>query len=215
MERIVDMKMKMPSTPASPRRAPFGAGAAAAAVAAVLAASLAAGAVPAACGQAHAAETRMYLVQVDNPFQVGEAGSASAGAFQEFVLQGSISGGIGEVSYSWLVSTDGGATWVEPGSIEGLMLHWDEGSQRLTASGPAGEYLFKLIAVDSKGNSASQVFKVSIVGDGPVSAAVSAVKTGDAAPIAAAAALAGVGAAGVAVAARASRKKRMEEEDGE
>lgn len=150
--------------------------------------------------------TELTLRQVDNPFNVGANQHLTINEGESLTLKGDITGGFGDVSYQWFVSTDGGNHWEKVNGAAGIELRIENAQ--------AGDYVYRLIATDMYGNTAHQDFYVTVKGNGiadSVAEAVSnAVKTGDSLPIAGIAGIAVVaaGAAGIA-----AKKRREGKED--
>lgn len=188
------------------------------AVPAALAATIALSAAVAPCAPATAyadahGSTELTLRQVDNPFDTGANQHLTVNEGGSLALRGDITGGFGDVSYQWFVSTDGGNHWEKVIGATGAELNIEDAQ--------AGDYVYRLVATDMYGNTAHQDFYVTVKGNGNGSAesaassaidAVSgAVKTGDALPIAG---LAGAALMAGGLAARSYRKlaKSNEEE---
>lgn len=179
-----------------------------AALAATIALSAAAApCAPAAAYAAHAhGSTELTLRQVENPFDTGANQHLTINEGENLTLKGDITGGFGDVSYQWFVSTDGGNHWEKVNGAAGIELSIEDAQ--------AGDYIYRLVASDMYSNTAHQDFYVTVKGNGiadSVAEAVSnAVKTGDSLPIAGVAGIAVVaaGAAGVA-----AKKRREGKED--
>lgn len=181
------------------------------AVPAALAAAITLSAAVAPCAPATAyadahGSTELTLRQVDNPFDTGANQHLTINEGESLTLKGDITGGFGDVSYQWFVSTDGGNHWEKVIGATGAELNIEDAQ--------AGDYVYRLIATDMYGNTAHQDFYVTVKGNGiadSVAEAVSnAVKTGDSLPI--------VGVAGIAVVAAgaagiAAKKRREGKED--
>lgn len=182
------------------------------AVPAALAATIAlsAAAAPCAPAAAYAADahgsTELTLRQVENPFDTGANQHLTINEGENLTLKGDITGGFGDVTYRWYVSSDGGEHW---DLVEGA-----HGTSLDLKNMKAGEYIYRLVASDMYSNTAHQDFYVTVKGNGiadSVAEAVSnAVKTGDSLPIAGVAGIAVVaaGAAGIA-----AKKRREGKED--
>lgn len=87
-------------------------------VPAALAATIALSAAVAPCAPATAyadahGSTELTLRQVDNPFDTGANQHLSINEGGSLALRGDITGGFGDVSYQWFVSTDSGNQWVK------------------------------------------------------------------------------------------------------
>lgn len=180
------------------------------AVPAALAATIALSAAAAPCAPATAyadthSSTELTLRQVENPFDTGANQHLTINEGETLTLKGDITGGFGEVSYQWFVSTDGGNHWEKVNGAAGIELRIEDAQ--------AGDYIYRLIATDMYGNTAHQDFYVTVNGAGSnaIDAVSDAVKTGDALPIAG---LAGVALMAGGLAARFYRKlaKSNEEE---
>lgn len=183
------------------------------AVPVALAATIALSAAAAPCAPATAyadthSSTELTLRQVDNPFDTGANQHLTINEGGNLTLKGDITGGFGEVSYQWFVSTDGGNHWEKVNGAAGIELSIEDAQ--------AGDYVYRLVATDMYGNTAHQDFYVTVNGaDSAASSAIDAVsgavKTGDALPIAG---LAGVALMAGGLAARSYRKlaKSNEEE---
>lgn len=180
-------------------------------VPAALAATIAFSAAVAPCAPATAyadahGSTELTLRQVDNPFDTGANQHLTINEGGSLALRGDITGGFGDVSYQWFVSTDGGNHWEKAIGAAGAELNIENAQ--------AGDYVYRLVATDMYGNTAHQDFYVTVKGNGiadSVAEAVSnAVKTGDSLPIAGVAGIAVVaaGAAGIA-----AKKRREGKED--
>ena len=143
--------------------------------------------------------TELTLRQVDNPFNVGPDERHTIDEGDDLTLKGNITGGFGDVSHQWLVSTDGGRTWNE---VEGAA-----GSAFDIEGAKAGEYVYRFVATDRYGNTAHQDFYVTVrAAAGTAADAVSAaVRTGDALPIAG---IAGAALLAGGLAARSCRKQK-------
>lgn len=182
------------------------------AVPAALAAAITLSAAVAPCAPATAyadahGSTELTLRQVDNPFDTGANQHLTINEGESLTLKGDITGGFGDVTYRWYVSSDGGEHW---NLVEGA-----HGTSLDLKNMKAGEYIYQLVASDMYSNTAHQDFYVTVKGNGiadSVAAAVSnAVKTGDSLPIAG---LAGAALMAGGLAARSYRKlaKSNEEE---
>lgn len=183
------------------------------AVPAALAATIALSAAAAPCAPATAyadthSSTELTLRQVENPFDTGANQHYTINEGENLTLKGDITGGFGDVSYQWFVSTDGGNHWEKVNGAAGIELSIEDAQ--------AGDYIYRLVATDMYGNTAHQDFYVTVNGaDSAASSAIDAVsdavKTGDALPIAG---LAGVALMAGGLAARSYRKlaKSNEEE---
>lgn len=176
------------------------------AVPAALAATIAlsAAAAPCAPAAAYAADahgsTELTLRQVENPFDTGANQHLAINEGESLTLKGDVTGGFGEVSYQWFVSTDGGNHWEKVNGAAGIELSIEDAQP--------GDYIYRLVATDMYGNTAHQDFYVTVNGaDSAASSAIDAVsgavKTGDALPIAG---LAGVALMAGGLAARSYRK---------
>lgn len=174
--------------------------------------ALSAAAAPCAPAAAYAADahgsTELTLRQVENPFDTGANQHLTINEGENLTLKGDITGGFGEVSYQWFVSTDGGNHWEKVNGAAGIELSIEDAQ--------AGDYVYRLVATDMYGNTAHQDFYVTVNGAGgaassAIDAVSGAVKTGDALPIAG---LAGVALMAGGLAARSYRKlaKSNEEE---
>lgn len=151
--------------------------------------------------------TELTLRQVDNPFNVGPDERHTIDEGDDLTLKGNITGGFGDVSHQWFVSTDGGKTWNE---VEGA-----SGSAFDIEGAKAGEYIYRFVATDRYGNTAHQDFYVTVraaatgadgtVVDAAVDAVSVAVRTGDALPIAG---IAGAALLAGGLAARSCRKQK-------
>lgn len=97
--------------------------------------------------------TELTLRQVDNPFNVGPDERHTIDEGDDLTLKGNITGGFGDVSHQWFVSTDGGKTWNE---VEGA-----SGSAFDIECAKAGEYIYRFVATDRYGNTAHQDFYVT------------------------------------------------------
>lgn len=150
--------------------------------------------------------TVLSLRAVDNPFNAGADQRFTINEGEDLTLSGDITGGFGDVTYRWYVSSDGGEHW---NLVEGA-----HGTSLDLKNMKAGEYIYRLVASDMYSNTAHQDFYVTVKGNGiadSVAEAVSnAVKTGDSLPIAGVAGIAVVaaGAAGIA-----AKKRRDGKED--
>lgn len=176
--------------------------------------ALSAAAAPCAPATAYASDahssTELTLRQVDNPFDTGTNQHLTINEGESLTLKGDITGGFGDVSYQWFVSTDGGNHW-EKVNGAGIELSIEDAQ--------TGDYVYRLVATDMYGNTAHQDFYVTVNGNGSAASAASsaidavsgAVKTGDALPIAG---LAGAALMAGGLAARSYRKlaKSNEEE---
>lgn len=184
------------------------------AVPAALAATIAlsAAAAPCAPAAAYAADahgsTELTLRQVENPFDTGANQHLTINEGGNLTLKGDITGGFGEVSYQWFVSTDGGNHWEKVNGAAGIELSIEDAQ--------AGDYVYRIVATDMYGNTAHQDFYVTVNGAGSaassaIDAVSGAVKTGDALPIAG---IAGAALMAGGLAARSYRKlaKSNEEE---
>ena len=185
------------------------------AVPAALAATIALSAAAAPCAPATAyasdahSSTELTLRQVDNPFDTGANQHLTINEGESLTLKGDITGGFGDVSYQWFVSTDGGNHWEKVNGAAGIELRIE--------SAQAGDCVYRLVATDMYGNTAHQDFYVNGTNSaaGAASSAIDAVsgavKTGDALPIAG---LAGAALMAGGLAARSYRKlaKSNEEE---
>lgn len=177
--------------------------------AALAAVVLSAAAAPCAPATAYAADahgsTELTLRQVENPFDTGANQHYTINEGENLTLVGDITGGFGDVSYQWFVSTDGGNHWEKVNGAAGIELRIEDAQ--------AGDYIYRLVATDMYGNTAHQDFYVTVNGAGSsaIDAVSDAVKTGDALPIAG---LAGVALMAGGLAARSYRKlaKSNEEE---
>lgn len=152
--------------------------------------------------------TELTLRQVDNPFNVGANQHLTINEGESLTLKGDITGGFGEVSYQWFVSTDGGNHWERVNGANGAELNIENAQ--------AGDYVYRLVATDMYGNMAHQDFYVTVNGtnsaaSSAIDAVSDAVKTGDALPIAG---IAGAALMAGGLAARSYRKlaKSNEEE---
>lgn len=182
-------------------------------VPAALAATIALSAAAAPCAPATAyadthSSTELTLRQVENPFDTGANQHLTINEGESLTLKGDVTGGFGEVSYQWFVSTDGGNHWEKVNGAAGIELSIEDAQP--------GDYIYRLVATDMYGNTAHQDFYVTVNGaDSAASSAIDAVsdavKTGDALPIAG---LAGVALMAGGLAARSYRKlaKSNEEE---
>mgnify|MGYP002767470070 CR=1 FL=1 len=154
--------------------------------------------------------TELTLRQVDNPFNVGTNQHLMINERESITLKGDITGGFGDVSYQWFVSTDGGNHWEKVNGTAGIELRIENAQ--------AGDYVYRLIATDMYGNTAHQDFYVTVNGaDSAASSAIDAVsdavKTGDALPIAG---IAGAALMAGGLAARSYRKQaKSNEEDAQ
>lgn len=183
------------------------------AVPVALAATIALSAAAAPCAPATAyadthSSTELTLRQVDNPFDTGANQHLTINEGEDLTLSGDITGGFGEVSYQWFVSTDGGNHWERVNGANGAELNIENAQ--------AGDYVYRLVATDMYGNTAHQDFYVTVNGansaaSSAIDAVSGAVKTGDALPIAG---LAGAALMAGGLAARSCRKlaKSNEEE---
>lgn len=124
--------------------------------------------------------TVLSLRAVDNPFNAGADQRFTINEGEDLTLSGDITGGFGDVTYRWYVSSDGGEHW---DLVEGA-----HGTSLDLKNMKAGEYIYRLVATDMYSNTAHQDFYVTVKGNGiadSVAEAVSnAVKTGDSLPIA-------------------------------
>ena len=124
--------------------------------------------------------TVLSLRAVDNPFNAGADQRFTINESEDLTLSGDITGGFGDVTYRWYVSSDGGEHW---NLVEGA-----HGTSLDLKNMKAGEYIYRLVATDMYSNTAHQDFYVTVKGNGiadSVAEAVSnAVKTGDSFPIA-------------------------------
>lgn len=124
--------------------------------------------------------TVLSLRAVDNPFNAGADQRFTINEGEDLTLSGDITGGFGDVTYRWYVSSDGGKHW---DLVEGA-----HGTSLDLKNMKAGEYIYRLVASDMYSNTAHQDFYVTVKGNGiadSVAEAVSnAVKTGDSLPIA-------------------------------
>ena len=151
--------------------------------------------------------TVLSLRAVDNPFNAGADQRFTINEGEDLTLSGDITGGFGDVTYRWYVSSDGGEHW---DLVEGA-----HGTSLDLKNMKAGEYIYRLVASDMYSNTAHQDFYVTVKGNGiadSVAEAVSnAVKTGDSLPIAG---VAGAALLAGGLAARSYRKlaKSNEEE---
>ena len=183
------------------------------AVPAALAATIALSAAAAPCAPATAyasdahSSTELTLRQVDNPFDTGANQHLTINEGESLTLKGDITGGFGDVSYQWFVSTDGG-NWEKVNGAAGIELSIEDAQ--------AGDYIYRLVATDMYGNTAHQDFYVTVNGansaaSSAIDAVSGAVKTGDALPIAG---IAGAALMAGGLAARSYRKlaKSNEEE---
>lgn len=184
------------------------------AVPAALAATIALSAAVAPCAPAAAyaadahSSTELTLRQVKNPFDTGANQHLTINEGETLTLKGDITGGFGEVSFQWFVSTDGGNHWEKVNGAAGIELSIEDAQP--------GDYIYRLVATDMYGNTAHQDFYVTVNGansaaSSAIDAVSGAVKTGDALPIAG---LAGVALMAGGLAARSYRKlaKSNEEE---
>lgn len=157
------------------------------AVPAALAATIALSAAVAPCAPAAAyaadahSSTELTLRQVENPFDTGANQHLTINEGETLTLKGDITGGFGEVSFQWFVSTDGGNHWEKVNGAAGIELSIEDAQP--------GDYIYRLVATDMYGNTAHQDFYVTVNGaDSAASSAIDAVsgavKTGDALPIA-------------------------------
>lgn len=152
--------------------------------AALAAVVLSAAAAPCAPATAYAdthSSTELTLRQVENPFDTGANQHYTINEGENLTLVGDITGGFGDVSYQWFVSTDGGNHWEKVNGAAGIELSIEDAQ--------AGDYIYRLVATDMYGNTAHQDFYVTVNGaDSAASSAIDAVsdavKTGDALPIA-------------------------------
>lgn len=174
--------------------------------------ALSAAAAPCAPATAYASDahssTELTLRQVDNPFDTGANQHLTLNEGESLTLKGDITGGFGDVSYQWFVSTDGGNHWEKANGAAGIELRIENAQ--------AGDYVYRLVATDMYGNTAHQDFYVTVNGtnsaaSSAIDAVSDAVKTGDALPIAG---LAGAALMAGGLAARSYRKlaKSNEEE---
>ena len=180
--------------------------------AALAAIVLSAAAAPCAPATAYASDahssTELTLRQVDNPFDTGANQHLTINEGESLTLKGDITGGFGNVSYQWFVSTDGGNHWERVNGANGAELNIENAQ--------AGDYVYRLVATDMYGNTARQDFYVTVNGansaaQSAIDAVSDAVKTGDALPIAG---IAGAALMAGGLAARSCRKlaKSNEEE---
>lgn len=179
---------------------------------AALAATIALSAAAAPCAPATAyadthSSTELTLRQVENPFDTGANQHYTINEGENLTLKGDITGGFGEVSYQWFVSTDGGNHWEKVNGAAGIELSIEDAQP--------GDYIYRLVATDMYGNTAHQDFYVTVNGaDSAASSAIDAVsgavKTGDALPIAG---LAGVALMAGGLAARSYRKLEKSNEE--
>lgn len=183
------------------------------AVPVALAATIALSAAAAPCAHATAyasdahSSTELTLRQVDNPFDTGANQHLTINEGESLTLKGDITGGFGDVSYQWFVSTDGGNHW-EKVNGAGIELRIEDAQ--------AGDCVYRLVATDMYGNTAHQDFYITVNGansaaSSAIDAVSDAVKTGDALPIAG---IAGAALMAGGLAARSYRKlaKSNEEE---
>ena len=119
--------------------------------------------------------TVLSLRAVDNPFNAGADQRFTINEGEDLTLSGDITGGFGDVTYRWYVSSDGGEHWDLVERAHGTSLD--------LKNMKAGEYIYRLVASDMYSNTAHQDFYVTVKGNGiadSVAEAVSnAVKTGD------------------------------------
>lgn len=180
--------------------------------AALAAVVLSAAAAPCAPAAAYAADahgsTELTLRQVENPFDTGANQHLTINEGESLTLKGDVTGGFGEVSYQWFVSTDGGNHWEKVNGAAGVELSIEDAQP--------GDYIYRLVATDMYGNTAHQDFYVTVNGansaaSSAIDAVSDAVKTGDALPIAG---IAGAALMAGGLAARSYRKlaKSNEEE---
>lgn len=111
-------------------------------------------AAPCAYADAHG-DTGLYLKAVDSPFVVATPDKATITVGDTVTLVSTISGGFGEVGYSWSYSDDGGITWIP---LEG------EQTPELTITpDKAGSYLYRLTASDMNGQVAYVDYPLEVV----------------------------------------------------
>lgn len=111
-------------------------------------------AAPCAYADAHG-DTGLYLKAVDSPFVVTTPDKATITVGDTVTLVSTISGGFGEVGYSWSYSDDGGITWI---TLEG-----EQAPELTITPDKAGSYLYRLTASDMNGQAAYVDYPLEVV----------------------------------------------------
>lgn len=111
-------------------------------------------AAPCAYADTHS-DTGLYLKAVDSPFVVTTPDKVTITVGDTVTLESTISGGFGEVEYSWSYSDDGGITWI---TLEG-----EQASELTITPDKVGDYLYRLTASDTNGQVAYVDYPVEVV----------------------------------------------------